>query len=878
MNDFRPHRMKWTPERWKRADALVEALLDLDADARTAYLDAHCTDAGLRADVEALLAQEPEARTLFQQDVRHFALPLVPDAPEAALPYEQIGPYRLVEAIGRGGMGTVYRAERADGAFEQQVAIKIVHQYLSADTLRRFHAERHILARLQHPSIARLLDGGQTSDDRPFFVLEYVDGQPITTYAERQGLSVDDRLNLFIQVCEAVRYAHQNLVVHRDLKPSNILVTPEGRVKLLDFGIAKLLDEGEVLPMTAPLTQEGSRWLTPDYASPEQVKGEAITTASDVYQLGVLLYELLTGRRPYQLPERLRHEAARIILETQPERPSTAVTKVQTGTPTTTALDPTRLRRRLQGDLDVMVLTALRKEPTRRYASAEALALDLQRHLDGLPVQARPDSLGYRARKFVQRNRLGVGVAAVILLAALGAAGAILDQSRQVRDERDRAEAALAFMNELFKSANPEHGVEDETNRTDVTVREALQLASNRVQRELGDQPMVQTTVAGMVARNLYGLGDSTAADAIAYWGDLTDQHADPFSKDARGALIFRSHLLRNAGDYAAAESLMAMVIDRAERSADATVGELASAYNDMAGIYFYQGRPAEDRFRYYRKAIALYRTDSTYAGDVATISANMADALPHDAPEKEALVRETIAIWERIRPADHPDIALGYYHLARVEMAKGDTALGLAYSARNVAMNDAAYGADNNTALFFKRRHADLLYSNGRRAESVPIFRDILSQQQQAEVPDLTEIASTMQSLAKALPQTPAGDAERLDLFASASALFRDAKGPNDYRVAVPLVSAANTLHRLGRNAEAVAATDRAMAILPHTLGPEHDLLLFTRFRRATALLGDGQRAVGQAELTDVCDTFARLERTDQVAMCEEAQAEYAD
>ncbi|MEM6646873.1 MAG: serine/threonine-protein kinase [Bacteroidota bacterium] len=868
--------MKWTPERWKRADALVEALLDLDADARTAYLDAHCTDAALRADVEALLAQEPEARTLFQQDVLHFALPLVPAAPEAALPYEHIGPYRLVEAIGRGGMGTVYRAERADGTFEQQVAIKIVHQYLSADTLRRFHAERHILARLQHPRIARLLDGGQTPDDRPFFVLEYVDGQPITTYAEQPGLSVDDRLTLFIQVCEAVRYAHQNLVVHRDLKPSNILVTPEGHVKLLDFGIAKLLDEGEGLPMTTLITQDGSRWLTPDYASPEQVKGEAITTASDVYQLGVLLYELLTGRRPYQLSERLRHEAARIILETQPERPSTAVTKVQTGT-ATTALDPTRLRRRLQGDLDVMVLTALRKEPERRYASAEALALDLKRHLDGLPVQARRDTLGYRTRKFVQRNRLGVGVAAVVLIAALGAVWAILDQSRQVRDERDRAEAALAFMGELFASANPSHGVEDVTNRTDITVVEALQIASNRVQRELGDQPMVQTTVAGMVARNLYDFNDSTAAQAIAYWGELADQHADPLSNEARGALIFRSHLLRNAGDYAAAESLMAMVIDRAERGTDVSVGDLASAYNDMAGIYFYQGRPAEDRFPYYRKAIALYRTDSTYAGDVATISANMANALPDDDPEKEQLVREAVEIWERIRPADHPDIALGYYHLARVEMAKGDTTLGFAHSLRSAEMHEAAYGRGHYWTLFFARRHADLLYGNGRRAESVPVFRDILAQQQRAEVPGLTEIASTMQSLAKALPQTPAGDEERLGLFASASDLFRDAKGPNDYRVAVPLISAANTLHRVGRHAEAVSATDRALAILPHTLGPEDNLMLFTRFRRATALLGAGQRAQGEAALADVCGTFARLERGDQVGMCEEAKDEYA-
>ncbi|GAB5521779.1 MAG: hypothetical protein RhofKO_40300 [Rhodothermales bacterium] len=869
--------MKWTPERWKRADALVEVLLDLDAAARHAYLDEHCADPALRADVEALLAQESEARTLFDQDVRSFALPLVPEASDTALPYDQLGPYRLLDRIGRGGMGTVYRAERADGAFEQQVAIKIVHHYLSGDTLRRFHAERHILARLQHPHIARLVDGGQTEDDRPFFVLEYVDGAPITTYVNQQNLSVDERLRLFIQVCQAVRYAHQNLVVHRDLKPSNILVTPDGQVKLLDFGIAKLLDEGDTLPMTAPITQDGSRWLTPDYASPEQVKGETITTASDVYQLGVLLYELLTGRRPYRLPERLRHEAARIILETEPDRPSTAVTQAQPDGSATTTLDTTRLRRRLQGDLDVMVLTALRKEPERRYASAEALALDLQRHLDGLPVQARRDTLGYRTRKFVQRHRLGVGIGAVILLAALGAIWAVLDQSRQVRDERDRAEAALAFMDEVFRSANPDHGVDDETNRLDRTVGEALRIAAQRMQSEFADQPLVQTRVAGMIAGNLYGLDDSTAAEAIAYWGRLADQHADPYSKTARESLIFRSHLLRNAGDYAAAESLMAIVIDRAER-ADAPAGERASAYNDMAGIYFYQGRPDEDRFPYYRKALELYRTDSTYLGDVATISANMANALPHDDPEKEQLVRDALAIFERIRPADHPDIALAYYHLARVEMAKGDTALGVAHSLRSAEMHETVYGPGHYWTTFFARRHADLLYDSGFAAESVPLFRDLLAQQRQAETPDLTEMASTMQSLAKALPETPEGDAERLALFAEASRLFHEAKGPHDYRVAIPLISIANTLHRLERHTEAVAAADKALAILPYTFDVEDDIMLFTRFRRATALLDANQRAEGWAELTEVCDTFEQLQSTERIEMCEATLSRYAD
>ncbi len=415
--------MAWTPERWKHAEAHVDALLDLDADARVAYLDAHCPDASLRADVEALLsADDHPSSDLLSQGVRTFAAPLVPsDEPQAEPPPLDLGPYRLIRQIGRGGMGTVYLAERSDGLFERSVAVKVAHVGLSDAALRRFEDERRLLASLDHPGIARLLDGGQTDDGRPFFVMEYVDGVPITEFVERNGLDLSERIALFAAVCDAVRYAHRHLVVHRDLKPSNLLVATgeDGQPipKLLDFGIAKLLRaDGDGL-----LTTQGDRWLTPEYASPEQVRGDAITTASDVYQLGVLLYELLTGRRPFRLDERLRHEIARVILETEPERPSTIVTRVASVTdsdgPTPEAADSSRLSRKLRGDLDAVALMALRKEPERRYASVEALGADLRRHLDGLPVSARPDTLGYRTRRFVRRRRGAVVLVAVALIA-----------------------------------------------------------------------------------------------------------------------------------------------------------------------------------------------------------------------------------------------------------------------------------------------------------------------------------------------------------------------------------------------------------------------------------------------------------------------------
>jgi len=287
-----------------------------------------------------------------------------------------IGPYRVVRELARGGMGVVYLAERADGQFEQRVALKLMKRGMDSEEIhQRFLAERQILAQLTHPHIARLLDGGVSNEGQPYFAIEYVDGTAITAHCEARQLGVEQRLRLFLDVCDAVRYAHQNLVVHRDLKPSNILVTADGQAKLLDFGIAKLLrqETGET-----GLTQTGLRVMTPEYAAPEQVLGEPVTTATDVYALGAVLYELLTGRRAHHLQSRTPTEVERVICEVEPEAPSAVTTGA--------------LRKRLRGDLDTIALTALKKEPERRYPTVEQLASDVARFLGGLPVTARPDT------------------------------------------------------------------------------------------------------------------------------------------------------------------------------------------------------------------------------------------------------------------------------------------------------------------------------------------------------------------------------------------------------------------------------------------------------------------------------------------------------
>ena len=392
--------------------------------------------------------------------------------PEPALPFagRRIGAWRLLEQMGHGGMGTVYLAERADDEYRKKVALKVIRVGQdSADVIARFKRERQILAALDHPNIAKLLDGGTTDDGRPYLVMELVLERTILHYCLERKLGVAARLRLFAQVCDAVQYAHRSLVVHRDLKPGNILVTEDGVPKLLDFGIAKLIhpDGGQDESHTAT----GAHVMTPEFASPEQARGGAITTSSDVYSLGVVLYVLLAERLPYRLRSRQTFDVLRAVVEEDPERPSTAVTKEESPeNKATEARHPSRearfsegslarLSRRLRGDLDTIVLTALRKEPERRYASVEALCEDIRRHLEGLPIRARKPTLAYRTSKFVSRHLWSVAGTALFLALLAGAGASLVVQSRRAARERDTSDRLAAFMLDLFALSGPDQAL-----------------------------------------------------------------------------------------------------------------------------------------------------------------------------------------------------------------------------------------------------------------------------------------------------------------------------------------------------------------------------------------------------------------------------------
>jgi serine/threonine protein kinase len=514
--------LRMTPERWQQVKGVLQEALELSEQRRKTFLDDACQDdQPLRQEVESLLRQQNVLTEGFlRSPVAVSGQEVERDA--ASWGGRRIGSYVIIDIIGEGGMGSVYRAARADEQYQKQVAIKIVK--LGLDTpfaLARFRAERQILANLEHPNIARLLDGGTTEDGLPYVVMELVEGQPIDQYCETHKLSIDDRLRLFRTVCLAVQYAHQHLVVHRDLKPGNILVTADGTPKLLDFGIAKILGTGS-LPSGAEHTVSLMRMLTPEFASPEQVRGDTVTTASDVYSLGVILFGLLTGRSPYEFDSRSADAIVRAICETEPPKPSTAASRKATSRNAQQATGEKQiltgdssagLSKRLRGDLDNMVSMALRKDPQRRYASAEQFAEDIRRHLENLPVIARADTVRYRVSKFVRRNRASVVAAAMVLVLLVGALLMTLHEAhkaqRRFNDVRSLANSMVFDIHDSIRD------LPGSTPARKLIVEKGLQYLDTLAKESNGD-PSLQRELATAYIR----IGD---VQGLYYWSNLGD-------------------------------------------------------------------------------------------------------------------------------------------------------------------------------------------------------------------------------------------------------------------------------------------------------------------------------------------------------------------
>ncbi|HEY0553828.1 MAG TPA: serine/threonine-protein kinase [Thermoanaerobaculia bacterium] len=706
-------------DRWRQIDGLFAAALEQAAEERPAFLDGACGgDAELRRAVEELLAADAASATFLDRPAGEM-LGLVPEAtpeppapaPEPALePESRLGPYRLLRRLGDGGMGTVYLARREDEHYERDVAVKVIRSGAqSPEALHRFFAERQILARLEHPDIARLYDGGSTEDGRPYLVMELVEGLPVDDYCDLHQLTVDRRLDLFRRICAAVEYAHQNLLVHRDLKPANILVTAAGEPKLLDFGIAKRLEPGTATLPDA--TQTGMRMMTPNYASPEQVRGDAVATTSDVYSLGVLLYELLAGRSPYRLLRGLPHEIERVICEQEPERPSAALFRAGSSSAEEIAAArgtrPAPLRRRLQGDLDNIVLMALRKEPRRRYGSAAELSRDLENHLHSLPVVARPDTLSYRTRKFLGRHRAAAAAAAVVALLVAGFIVSLIVQGRRLVRERDKARYALTFLMDTFKDADPYH-----TKGEHLTADEILARGAERVSRDLSGRPDVQAALMDAIGEVERGLGRYDRAEPLLERSlGIRRSSFGPDSLEVAESLEHLGRLKADRADRAASESLLrrALAIRRG-RLGDRL--ETARTLDELGVLLVAKGEPVE----------------------------------------AEKLHREALAIAMREEGAVGPTVAESLLQLAGAKLAQGNGMAAERLARQGLVVERGVLGARDPRLYRVQTEVAGVLVAAGKPREAEILLRESLKAQVSLLGDGHPDVAVTRADLAAAL------------------------------------------------------------------------------------------------------------------------------
>src|SRR5690554_1132709 len=600
-------------ERWHRISPLLDALLELEPQVRLASLASmRGEDPQLADELAALLALEDDADTFLDT-------PLVAPLPLARAG-AHLGPYRLERMLGEGGMGQVWLASRADGLYQRRVALKLLRPGLADPGLRlRFTREREILARLEHAHIARLLDAGISADNQPYLALDYVDGEPISDWCARRGLDVQPLVRLFLQVCDAVSHAHANLIVHRDLKPSNILVTPLDEVRLLDFGIAKLLDSADMPEQT----RTGMRAFTLHYAAPEQIRGEPVTTLTDVYSLGVVLYELLAGTKPYAPKRNSDAQWEEAILRTDPIRPSQALQRRVDDTGSDAAQALQRRARAVAGDLDNIVLKALSKRDEQRYASVEAMALDLQRYLDGRPVLARPQRLGYRLGKFLRRHRWPLATAVLTIAVLATALGLVSWQSRQSMQDAERAQALQNFVVSLFQDAG------DGPEGAPLDVRQLLQAGVERGESALQGQPVARAGLLGVIARLRLGLGDNEEALALLRRQAALLEPVDnvPASLQLESATDL-GHALRLVGSADECVERMRPAQSLARRQERRAPLQSAGFYSELGRCHRALGEREQARVLI-RRALALRRE---HLPDSAGIAGNMADLAALDA------------------------------------------------------------------------------------------------------------------------------------------------------------------------------------------------------------------------------------------------------
>jgi len=821
--------------RWQKIQAVFDELVDAAPADRATRLAEHCgNDADLRTSVESLLASDQRTEDPLLTAIGKAAESLLEEHQDRLLG-ARVGPYRVMSILGHGGMSTVYRAERDDSQYQQTVAIKVMHHATVHPRLRsRLQSERHILATLDHPSIARLIDSGDLADGTPYLVMEHVDGESIEAYCDRRNLFVRERLEIFIQVCAAVQYAHRNLVVHRDIKAANIFVTADGAPKLLDFGIAKLLAP-ESLSHTLAVTRLQERMLTPENAAPEQVLGRPVTTATDVYALGVLLFQLLTGRSPYRLTGYSQLQLERAICMDDTPRASQAVVgrlshesdQDRGRISDRRGLSPERLRARLSGDLDAIIAKAMRKEPDRRYPSVDALTDDLNRHLLGLPVSARQGDWRYNAAKFLRRHFLPVlGVTAAFLGLAV-IAGVTLWQNHRIElarlataQERDRAQQVSAFLVDVFSQADPFNAQGREP-----TAKELLDRGAERIVGNTNLQPEVR-------AELLESIG-------LAYRRQGLSERAIPLFEQA-------------------------VAIRRQERPFDAhrtaaALANLARALTDNGHLISAEA--------YLQQALALSRRgDTTPSQETADILVQFGqfelDA-KSDPQAAGTLMREALAVYRSALGNQHLAVACTLSSLASAAVWQGDLALAERYQREAMDIFNATVSRNHPDHAVALATLGYILTQRGNYREAEQVLNEALDIERSvfgADDPRVAEVQSHLGTLYERQ-----GDVGRaIAATQAAVTIATNRLGLKHYLTGYYLSNLASLYNTANDLADAEINARKALDVYAQALPARHLYVASTRQCLGDILLRRGALAAAEVELRAALDTNAALAGAD--------------
>ncbi len=716
-----------TPDKWKKIESLFERAIEISGSERETFLKNECgEDNELFEEVVSLLSADQNEHSIFSGSAAdYFAVE------DLGFEGRNFGNSHAVKKIGAGGMGSVYLAERVDGVYSQQVALKVVNPGMNShEIIKRFEEERQILARLQHPNIARLLDGGISDSGLPYFTMEYVDGIPVTEYCNNKDLSIEQRLELFKKICEAVLYAHQNLVIHRDIKPGNILVTEEGTVKLLDFGIAKVFEDDNEREF---VTRTMMRVMTPEYASPEQIRGEPVGTATDIYSLGLILYQLLSGCPPYELDTSSALEMERIICLTDPQKPSSMISKAPAnrkdysseGQPAKSK-QIIKLRKKISGDLDNICLMAIRKEPERRYSSAAQFITDIDNHLNGLPVAARKSTASYRTGKFIRRHKAGLVIASAAVLIITFVT---IFYTIRLAEERDRAQLeaekskkVAEFLSGIFKLSDPEQS-RGET----ITARELLDNGVKKIEHELSGQPEVLASMLAVTGNVYRSLGlYKKALFLLQKSYTLNDSLFGDNSPETAQSLNDLGNLNFAMGDYGAAAQKLKSAIEKRKTIFGEESPEAVESMNDLAMVLREDGK-YEQAEKLLIASLSVRRKLLPPNSDEVAQSLNNLALIKEDKGEYDSakvLFKESLVIKEKLHGKIHPSVsetignlALLLQHMGNYSEAaelfdltlKTDKKL---YGDLHPAISTDLYNIASNDALMGDLNGAEKLYS----------------------------------------------------------------------------------------------------------------------------------------------------------------------